>query len=138
MARRSKGEGTLYQAKDKSWIYQYKVDGARKTKRFQRKSDAKAFMDSLSTAAASAPAFAPAAPVQASTQVLTVGEWMDRWLEAYAKPTIKLSTYVSYEQYIRTHIKPNLGTKYLNTLRVDELQDFFNERSRSGNAARKG
>ncbi len=138
MARRSKGEGTLYQAKDKSWIYQYKVDGARKTKRFQRKSDAKAFMDSLSTAAASAPTFAPVAPVQANTQVLTVGEWMDRWLEAYAKPTIKLSTYVSYEQYIRTHIKPNLGTKYLNTLRVDELQDFFNERSRSGNVARKG
>ena len=31
MARRAKGEGGLYQAKDKSWIYQYRVDGQRKS-----------------------------------------------------------------------------------------------------------
>ena len=54
MARRTKGEGTLYQAKDKSWVYQYKVDGQRKTKRFQRKADAKAYMEALT--AASTPA----------------------------------------------------------------------------------
>ena len=39
--------GTLYQAKDKSWIYQYKVDGQRKTKRFQKKADAKAYIEAL-------------------------------------------------------------------------------------------
>ena len=50
MARREKGEGSLYQAKDKSWVYQYQMDGKRKTKRFQRKSDAKAFIDSMNTA----------------------------------------------------------------------------------------
>lgn len=44
MARRAKGEGTLYQAKGKSWIYQYKLDGQRKTKRFQKKADAKAYL----------------------------------------------------------------------------------------------
>ena len=48
MARREKGEGSLYQAKDKSWVYQYSVDGKRKTKRFRRKADAKAFMTALS------------------------------------------------------------------------------------------
>ena len=37
MARREKGEGTLYQAKDKSWVYQYSVDGKRKTKRSWRR-----------------------------------------------------------------------------------------------------
>ena len=30
--------------------YQYQMDGRRKTKRFQRKSDAKAFIDSMNTA----------------------------------------------------------------------------------------
>ena len=45
MARRAKGEGTLYQAKDKSWIYQYKLDGQRKTKRFQKKADARAYIE---------------------------------------------------------------------------------------------
>ncbi len=48
MARRTKGEGSLYQASDKSWVFQYKVDGQRKTKRFRRKADAKAFMNALS------------------------------------------------------------------------------------------
>ena len=47
MARREKGEGSLYQAKDKSWVFQYSVDGKRKTKRFRRKADAKAFMAAL-------------------------------------------------------------------------------------------
>ena len=68
------------------------------------------------------------------TEVLTVGEWMDRWLEKYAKPAIKLSTYCSYEQYVRGHIKPLLGAKYLNTLTAEDLQDFFNDRAKSGNS----
>ena len=49
MARRAKGEGSLYQAKDKSWIYQYIVNGKRKTKRFRRKSDANLFIRQLAT-----------------------------------------------------------------------------------------
>lgn len=40
MARRAKGKRILYQAKNKSGIYQYKVDGQRKTKHFQKKADA--------------------------------------------------------------------------------------------------
>ena len=47
MARRAKGEGTLYQAADKSWVFQYRVDGQRKTKRFKKKVDAKAFQEAL-------------------------------------------------------------------------------------------
>ena len=87
MARRTKGEGTLYQAKDKSWVYQYKVDGQRKTKRFQRKADAKAYIEALTAVAT------PAVEVKiggqrlaATAEVITLGEWMDRWLEDYARP----------------------------------------------------
>ena len=137
--RREKGEGSLYQAKDKSWVYQYQMDGKRKTKRFQRKADAKAFIDSMNTAEAAAQV---ATIVQAVSgvpgtvqrqEVITVGEWMDRWLEKYAKPTVKLATYSSYEQLIRSHVKPQIGGKYMNTLTGEELQEFFNERSVSGN-----
>ena len=92
MTRREKGVGSLYQAKDKSWVYQYTVDGKRKTKRFRRKADARAFMDSLHTAAAVQPV--PAAPAPAGG--VSVGEWMDRWLEKYARQSVKLSTYCSY------------------------------------------
>ena len=73
-----------------------------------------------------------------SVEVVTLGEWMDRWLESYAKPTVKLSTYCSYEQYIRSHIKPQIGMIYMNRLRVDDLQDFFNERRQNGNVKAEG
>lgn len=63
---------------------------------------------------------------------------MDRWLEKYARPSIKLSTYCSYELHIRGHIKPQIGNKYMNTLTAEELQDFFNERARNGNLKGKG
>lgn len=133
MARRVKGEGSLYQTADKTWVYQYKVDGKRKTKRFQRKADAKAFIDSLMTSQRQS-----SLSSVGRTEVLTVGEWMERWLEKYAKPVIKLSTYCSYEQYVRGHIKPLIGGKYLNTLTAEDLQDFFNDRAKNGNLKGKG
>ena len=141
MARRAKVEGTLYQAKDKSGIYQYKVDGQRKTKRFQKKADAKAYIEVL-TAASPVPSAEVIGPVRqqnsATSEIITLGAWMDRWLENYARPTIKHSTYCSYELYVRAHIKPQIGNLYMNTLRADDLQAFFNERAKSGNQARKG
>ncbi|MBP5719364.1 MAG: hypothetical protein J6X53_10420, partial [Abditibacteriota bacterium] len=62
MARRVKGEGGLYQAKDKSWVYQYWQDGKRKTKRFRRKSDATAFIKAMSDGTPQAEAYTPAIP----------------------------------------------------------------------------
>lgn len=138
MARRTKGEGSLYQASDKSWVFQYKVDGQRKTKRFRRKADAKAFMDALSATSTVEEPLSLIPGQRQSAEVITLGEWMDRWLEVYAKPTVKLSTYCSYELYIRVHIKPQIGTLYLNTLRVDDLQSFFNERGKHGNLKAEG
>ena len=132
MAGREKGEGSLYQAKDKTWVYQYTQDGKRKTRRFQRKADARAYIDSLQAAASRQ------AVTGVAQETVTVGEWMDRWLEKYARPTVKLSTYCSYELYIRAHIKPQIGNKYLNTLTSEELQDFFNERGTKGNMSKPG
>ena len=137
MARREKGEGTLYQAKDKSWVYQYSVDGRRRTKRFRRKADAKAFMEALS-AGPIVPSVEKSSTGPQQAEPITVGEWMDRWLEKYAKPTVKLSTYCSYEQLIRSHVKPQIGSRYMSTLTGENLQDFFNERREQGNVKKEG
>lgn len=138
MARRMKGEGSLYQTADKKWVYQYTVEGKRKTKRFQHKADAKAFIESVQAAEQVVSAVVQDKILHTTFQPITVGEWMDQWLENYAKPTIKLSTYCSYELYVRGHIKPHLGKLYLNTLTPDDLQIFFNERSKNGNLNGKG
>lgn len=108
MARRSKGQGSLYQAGDKTWVYQYyDEDNKRRTKRFARKTEARAFADALLAAVQSPLSSGRAAP-------MTVTEWMDQWLETYARPVIKLSTYTSYETYIRGHVKPEIGSLYIN------------------------
>ena len=187
MARRTKGEGGLYQAQDRKWVYQYWEGGKRRTKRFKRKAEATAFIRALATANAdSVPAQEPQPipadePVQATadtadgktvsdgnpetakkrtrttcgekegqgretpaptqtqgTDVLTLGAWLDRWLEVYVRPNLKLSTYDSYELYVRAHIKPNIGSLYLNTIRVDDLQAFFNDRRLHGNLKGEG
>lgn len=77
----------------------YFVDGKRKTKRFRRKTDAKAFMAALGAGQNEISIEKPAAGPQRA-EPITVGEWMDRWLEKYVKPTVKLPTYCSYEQLI--------------------------------------
>ena len=142
MARRAKGEGSLYQARDKSWVYQYSEDGARKTKRFRKKSDAKLFIRSLtveeSPEKANTGIQRSTEPAPSEDRGVTLGEWLDRWLEHYARPTVKPSTYCSYELYIRGHVKPLLGQRYLRDLTVDDLQDFFNDRRENGNLKGEG
>ena len=127
MTRRSKGQGSLYQAGDKTWVYQYyDEDNKRRTRRFSRKTEARAFADALLAAAQSPLSGGKVTP-------MTVTEWMDQWLETYARPVIKLSTYTSYETYIRGHVKPEIGSLYINRLTTLDLQKFFNGRAAEGN-----
>ena len=133
MARRAKGEGSLYQDKSGGWIYQYREDGKRKTKRFQRKVDAKTFIDKQASpiSAYPTPTHTPTMTFTPNS-VTTVESWMKTWLETYARPSIKLSTYVCYEQYIRGHINPLLGDRPMNSLKPMDLQNFFNDRAVRG------
>lgn len=136
MSRRAKGEGSLYQDKSGSWIYQYKEDGKRRTKRFQKKSDAKAFMESQKMY--SVPLIRQGMYIRSESDSTTVEEWMNTWLELYAKPSIKLSTYISYEQYIRGHIIPQIGSRTMNSLRPIDLQNFFTDRATRGHQMEEG
>lgn len=44
---------------------------------------------------------------------VTLGEWLDLCLQTYLKPSLKQSTYNTYESYIRVHLKPALGNLLL-------------------------
>lgn len=57
---------------------------------------------------------------------------MNTWLEIYARPSIKLSTYISYEQYVRGHIVPQIGERAMSSLRPVDLQNFFTDRATRG------
>jgi integrase len=61
----------------------------------------------------------------------TVSQWLREWLTTYALPTVKQSTYISYESYVRLHLEPALGTNRLTTLTVELLQRFFNQKKQT-------
>lgn len=53
---------------------------------------------------------------------LTVSEWLDRWL---ANKRIRKSGLSRYETDIRVHLKPRIGTRRLDRLRVSHLSEMF-------------
>lgn len=66
-----------------------------------------------------------------ATSGYTLSQWLREWLEIYALPTVKQSTYVSYEGYARLHLEPMLGTIKLTSLSVEQFQRFFNQKQKS-------
>ena len=59
---------------------------------------------------------------------MTFSRWLREWLLIYALPTVKQSSYISYESYVRLHLEPELGNKKLSALTVELFQRFFNQK----------
>ena len=59
--------------------------------------------------------------------------WLDVWLNKYAKHLIKLRTCVRYQYIIDKHINPILGDYELEDLSAQTLQDFMLNKLNSGN-----
>ena len=57
---------------------------------------------------------------------MTTGDWLDTWLDHFAKPVMRPSTYANYETLIRLHIKPHIGEVKLNKLSTLQLQKLYN------------
>lgn len=68
---------------------------------------------------------------------ITFGEWLDLCLEVYTKPSLKQSTYLSYESYIRVHFKPAFGELLLRDITPRLLQNFYNYKTEQEGLAPK-
>ncbi len=60
-------------------------------------------------------------------------EWLTIWLNKYEKNTIKLKTYLMYQDMIRLHINPILGDYELTAIDASLIQDFINNKCENGN-----
>ncbi|MDP9383346.1 MAG: N-terminal phage integrase SAM-like domain-containing protein [Chloroflexota bacterium] len=102
MARnRGRGEGSIYQDKNTGrWIAQATIQGKRMSLYGKTQKEAQAKLRSL---------LADADKGILPPEKLTLGEYLKRWLEDVAKPSVRPTTYRSYEQLIRVHISPCLG-----------------------------
>ena len=52
--------------------------------------------------------------------------------------TVKQSTYISYEGYVRLHLVPELGNVRLSALSTEQIQRFFNKKKRDNNGKTGG
>lgn len=56
----------------------------------------------------------------------TVGEWLDKWAKEFKKPKYAENSYLSIENQIKNHIKPEIGNIKLKDLTTLQVQTFLN------------
>jgi integrase len=120
MARRIRGEGSVYQRKDGYHVAQYK--GQYRYAKTQK--DAKKKLLEL----------IKAGEVHKPDSKTTVAAYMDRWI-AFAEQNLKLATIKRYKEAIEIHIKPNLGDRKLHKQDAISVQDMYAQMQQSGLSA---
>jgi integrase len=120
---RAKGEGTISQRKDGSWIAQYDlgtVNGKRKRKTLTGKTK-KEVLQKLNDLKVSI-------QTQTYTDInnISFGDYLQNWLNLKKNlQKIKPSTVRGYEMYIRNHIFPDLGHIPVQKLTTPMLNKFY-------------
>ncbi len=133
MAKRGNGEGSIFKRTDGRWcaaisagwkdgkpLRKY-IYGQSKGEVRQKLTKAKRDQDM-------------GLPVAIERQKLS--DYLAHWLENSAKPSIRPKTYVSYEQLIRVHINPGVGSLYLEKLAPQHVQQFMNDKLAEGLSTR--
>lgn len=67
----------------------------------------------------------------------TVAQFLSRWLEDWAKSSVRPSTFDSYEALVRVHLIPSIGRIPLTNLTAEHVQQMLNEKQRAGVSARR-
>ena len=62
----------------------------------------------------------------------TVAQYLDSWLEAAARPRVRVTTYGGYERMIRLHISPRVGKARLARLTPQALSQLYADLAASG------
>ena len=120
MAKRGNGEGSKpYKRKDGRWCTRYTVQTPEGPKR-------KALYGKTRAEVAGKLARAIAerdggSPIAFDAERLTVGEYLTRWLED-TKSSIAQRTYRRYEQTVRCHLIPSIGTVQLRRLTPGHIE----------------
>jgi integrase len=133
--RRTRGDGALFKRKsDDMWVGGVEIpsaDGRRRQKRVYAKDfkTAKRKLDELRAEVAKG-----IIPVSSTT---TVAVWLRYWVDEIKKPNVRPNTYDWYEEAIRLHIVPHIGTtKKLKALTPQDIRDMLAKANTPANAQR--
>ena len=128
--RRANGEGSIRKRKDGRWEGRYTagrdpVTGKAIYKNVLGKTQAEV-KEKLRAAIEKNSA------VSLRTEQYTFGQWLDIWMENYAKLQVRASSYKTYQGFIDNHIKPILGNVPLDKLAAMDLQQLYKHLLESG------
>ncbi len=134
MTRRGPGEGSIYERWDGRWAGSVHIgyeDGRRVRKHVMghTRAEVKEKMAALMRA------HEEKRPIPSQRE--KVGPFLRRWLDEVAKPTIRASTYESYDDILRLHLIKGLGHISLAKLTPAEVQTFLNRKLASGLSPRR-
>ena len=130
MAKRKYGDGSIFLRKDGRWegrvVVGYGDNGYPKTKSVtaKTKGECKEKLQALKEQCGrTTDRLKPDMPF---------GDWLDFWYQNFSKPKIRLTTQLSYEGRIYTHIIPEIGKIPLNKLSQNDLQQFYARLKKGG------
>lgn len=118
MARRGQGEGSIYQRKDGRWVASLTLDsGKRKT--YYGKTRKEVWEKLQKAINEQQQGKLITSPQQ------TMKQYLEHWFETVEKPTIRVSTVVSYRSLLDKHILPALGHIQLQKLTPQHVQTLY-------------
>jgi integrase len=135
MGKRANGEGTICKRKDGLWTAAVTIGRDGKTGKLIRKyvyGKTKAETQEKKTALIEQ----SKGILYIDTDKLTVGQWMEKWLEVYAQPSVRPNTFQSYRIMVYKHIIPALGPVKLAKLQPIQVQKMVNDIVASGRSPR--
>jgi Site-specific recombinase XerD len=128
--KRGQGEGSIYQRSDGRWsavLWLGYKNGKPQRKSFYGRTRKEA-VDKMQTASEK---HRKGLPVLTNERQ-TVAEFLNRWLEEVARPSVREITHRTYSELVKHHLAPGLGKKQLVKLNPQDIQSFLNERLKSG------
>jgi integrase len=132
--RRGRSEGSIYQRADGQWTGSISIGYDANGKRRRRtvygatKGEVQEKLRKLQLDAASG--------IVKTPEREQLADYLSRWLEDTARPSVRRNTYASYEQVIRLHIKEHIGGVRLADLTPQHVQGLYAAMERSGDSPR--
>ena len=127
MARRMKGDGSIYKRKDGRWCAAYYVGNSRKFLYGKTQKDVRDKLKQLKYVTNEG---------KYSFSDMTLEKCVYEFLTKYKVNEIKESTYNTYMIFYRKHIKDsNIGNIKIQELVTDDIQGFYNEKMKQGLSA---
>jgi len=125
MAKRGRGEGSIYRRKDGRWTAEISLEGGKS--KFLYGKTRKEVQERLKTAL-----YEQQQGTLVTGPQQKVGPFLTRWLEDVHKRSIRPRTYERYEEIVRLHLVPGIGHHQLQKLLPQHLQAFYAQRLEEG------